>query len=800
MAVSAIVAVFVCRSQDSVTLKGTITNGDHPIVSATVSILDVKDSAVFQSMLSSTDGNFSFTLGKSRHYLLSVTAVGFGKYYSAPILMDQSHTLAPVVLKPEPKTIEAVTVQAKRPFIESKLDKMVVNVDASPISAGSTVLELLEKTPGVTVDRDGNISLKGKQGVLVYIDGRQTYLSAQELADLLRSMPASQLDQVEIITQPSSKYDASGNAGVLNLKTKKLNQVGLNGSLAASVLRGNYTRTGNSFTINSRHKRFNFFANLGYAYRKLDGHQEFYRVFARPNDTYNFDQKSFNVNASNVYNGRIGLDYYIDSKTTIGATVGDNYTHRNQEVITNGSFAPSIAPGIDSSVLGTSASKFDINNLTANINFRKQLKKAGQEFSIDADLISYRYRLDQFTNNKTAYPNTADKRYLLRAILPTSINVYSIKADYAYPLDANRKIEFGAKSSIVNTDNDAPYEKFNENTQQWEDDIRRDHFAYREWVSALYLNYAGKISKWSYQLGFRGENTNSVGKQILLGKKINRNYIQFFPTAFLSYEANKKNYFRFSYGRRLERPNYRDLNPFQRFLDLYTYDQGNPFLTPQFTHNIEAAHSYNNKLTTVLSYSRTTDIINEVIQQDEVTKVILQTKANVATRSNIGLSLNYSSEILKGWNVNVFTNGYRSSFKGFVNGALLDKTVNTFAANMSSTVQFAKTWTAEASGFYQTRMLFTSMFVIDPAYAVSFGISKQLIKGKATVKLNINDAFDIQRSNVHVNHDKVNMLVKNRWDNRWMGLTFTYRFKNGQSIQQRKNSNGAGEEQNRIGG
>ncbi|RYY31363.1 MAG: TonB-dependent receptor, partial [Chitinophagaceae bacterium] len=713
----------------------------------------------------------------------------------AEALENQITTLA---LTERAQALGQVTVVSRRPLVEARLDKMVVNVDASPSNAGATALELLEKSPGVSVDKDGNISLKGKQGVTVLMDGKQTYLSGQDLANLLRSMPASQLDQVEIMTQPSAKFDAAGNSGVINLRTKKAKTMGFNGSVNIGYVQGIYPKSPNSFNFNYRKGKINLFTNGGFTYWEGNNDQILNRKFAQGNNNYVFDQEGKNHNSSRSYNARIGLDYNVDAKTTIGVMAGGSYSLRKSVNNSLGDFFAESTNIVDSSISAVNTTRNPWRNFTANVNYKRTLNKNGREITADIDYIKYSSELDQFTDNRVLYPAAPVNPYFLRAVLPSEIDIYSAKADYVHPLSKETKLEAGVKASYVRTDNNAPYETYDQNSGKWVDDRRKDHFRYDEQISAAYLNFSTQLKKWGFQAGLRGEHTHTKGTQVLIGKSISRDYFQLFPTAYVSYSMNDKNQFGLNYGRRVERPNYQDLNPFQQFLDLYTFNQGNPYLTPQFTNNIELSHIFKSKLSTTINYSYTSDIINDILVQNDETKVTFQTKENVASRRNLGLAISYNAQLTSWWTTSLYGNLYNTYYKGLVNNVMLSSDVTAYMLNFNQQFKFLKTWGAEASGFYQSKTLATSMFVIKPIYVVSFGFSKQILNNKGSLKLSVIDPFRIQKTDVLINHSNINMYVTNRWDNRRVGLTFTYRFSKGQNVQQRRRTTGAQEEQNRV--
>jgi|SRR6218665_603468 len=796
-----IICSVAAQAQDSLSVHGLVTdqqNGKLPAV--TVSLINAADSSLVKLSLTNQEGRYEFHDIRTGKYRIKTSFVGYSQYYSDPFDLDRTKEIASISLQPQAQALGGVTVQSKKPMVEAKLDKMVVNVDASPSNAANNVLELLEKSPGVSVDRDGNISLKGKQGVTVLMDGKQTYLSGQDLANLLKSMSASQLETIEIMTQPSAKYDAAGNSGIINLRTKKTKMMGFNGSVSTSYVQGNYPKSPNSFSFNLRKGKINFFSNGGYTLWINNTDQHLNRRFHNTAVASEFDQSGGQKNTTNSYNLRLGMDYAMTAKTSIGFMVNGTYSRNKGKNISNGNFFNNGDKTPDSTIYALNDRSNTFKNFTANINFRHQLNTDGKELSPDLDYIRYNSELNQYTDNQVRYPNDPVSQYLLRAILPTNIDIYTAKVDYTHPLGKETKFETGVKTSLVKTDNNAPYETWDHAQDKWVDDVRKDHFAYDEQISAVYINFSKQVKKWGFQTGLRGEHTHSTGKQVLIGKSISRDYFQVFPTAYISYSMNDKNQFGLNYGRRINRPNYQDMNPFQRFLDLYTYNQGNPYLTPQFTNNIELSHIFAGRLNTTLNYTYTTDIINDILKQNDETKVTFQTKENVASSRNIGISISYNAPLTKWWTISLYGNAFNNMYKGLVNNVILKTDVNAYFFNFNNQFKFAKTWGAEVSGWYQSKTLYTSMFILDPIYVISFGASKQILKNKGSLKLSVIDPFRLQRSDVNINHSNIDMRVYNTWDNRRVGLTFTYRFSKGQTVQQRKQSGSSQDEQRRIGG
>lgn len=797
----------VAQAQTASKVYGTVRDAEGKTIPAvTVSLLRSKDSSLAKLAVTDKVGQYELVNVKPGAYLLSYTSVGFEKVFSNALEVATAPVeVAPITLpKGEAKNMAAVTVTARRPLVEAKIDRMIVNVDASPTNAGNTALDVLEKSPGITLDRDGNISLKGKQGVIVLMDGKQTYLNGQDLANLLKNLPANQLDQIEIMSQPSAKYDASGNSGVINLKTKKSIAKGFNGSVNLAYVQGRYPKSPNSVNFNYRKNKVNLFSNAGYGY--FEGFNELnlsrkFRDAGTQTDTFSIVQQGNMRFSSKNVNARIGLDYSINKKTSIGFNLNASHSIRSHKGKNISDFLDR-----DNNLVSLneadSRSKDVWKNVGANINLRKALNKPGKEFSADVDLITYSSRNSQVADNYTYTPSKLihGTPYLLKGDTKQDIAIYSAKVDYTQPLEKEAKLEVGAKSSYVKIDNNAPYRSFDHLSNTDTLDSRSDHFVYDENINAAYINYSRQMKKWGVQTGLRLEHTYSIANSLQLSKKIPNNYVQFFPTAYLSYKMNDKNNFGLSYGRRLQRPGYQDLNPFQQILDKYTFQQGNPYLTPQFSDNIELSHNYRGALNTVINYSNTTDIINEVIKQNDETKETFQTKDNIATRRNIGLAVSYNAPITKWWTTSVYVNVFNNHFEGLMNNKPLDVSLTSGMMNMSQQFRFAKTWNAEVNGFYRAKSQEGGIMLADPMGVVSFGLGKQVMKGKGTIKLNVTDPFYIQQFRGLAKFDNVNLKINSRWDNRRVGVNFSYRFSKGQTTQQRKKTGSAQDEQNRVGG
>ena len=809
---SLLAAISIVLSSLAQTSTGKVTGsikdgGNQKIIdAASVSLLRAKDSSIVKTAVADKDGNFSFENIKDGSYLVLASSVGHAKTYSTGFTVSPAQTevrVGVLQLVPSEKSLKEVTVTAKKPFIERKLDRTIVNVDALISNTGSTALEVLEKAPGVTVDKDGNISLKGKAGVLIMVDGKQTYLSAPELTNMLRNMSSNQLEQIEIMTNPSAKYDASGRSGIINIKTKKNKQIGFNGSVSTAYSQGTYSRTSNSLNLNYKNGKVNLFSTLSGNYRNNFQELDIYRRYTNADKTTKaiFEQNSFNTRHRGNYNAKVGADFYLSKKTTVGVVVSGN-TNPEAQNGENTSYLKNSHGMVDSIVQAISSEHATWRSSSVNLNFRHVFDSTGRELTADADYVRYGANRDQNFFNTSYTPQwvlkTGDN---LIGELPSDIKIYSAKIDYSHPLKKGAKIESGVKSSFVETDNTAGYYNVEAGVKTPDYD-KTNRFDYKENINAVYLNYSKEMKKWSVQAGLRLENTNYQGNQfgnpMRTDSSFKNSYTSLFPTLYLGYNPTDKNQFSLSYGRRINRPDYEDLNPFLFFLDKYTYGAGNPFLKPMYSDVFEASHTFRQFLTTTLNYSHTKDLFNEIFSQKDTFATVVS-QGNYGVMNDASISVNAQIPVAKWWNMNLYTEAKYNQFKGMPYDEKLNVHATTFLANMSNQFKFKKGWSAELSGFYRTKGI-EGQIKIKALGQLSAGVQKQVLKNKATVKLNVNDIFRTRNPRGDINFQNTEARFRQYSDNRVATVSFTYRF--GKPIKglQKRKTGGAGDEQNRIKG
>lgn len=806
------------------TISGTVINPEKkPVESATIQLLNAASKALVKTAITDKEGNYNFEKIAEGKYLLSVAATGLVKKTSDAVELTAVNNAVkvPVLeMQAQAKALEGVTVVSQKQFIEQKPDRTVVNVEASPSNAGATALEVLEKSPGVSVDNDGNISLKGKQGVIIMMDGKPTYLSGADLANVLRNLPASALDQIEIMTNPSAKYDAAGNSGMINIKTKKSKTKGSNGSVSLGNISSLYRDNGKeellwkpSVSVNYNYKKnaVNIFSNIVYNNREgrglLDIASRYYDESGKQIDSLNKVNTNFRFRNNN-YTAKVGMDYTPNKKNSYGIVLNGFLFSGHPTPNTSTTFS-NLNGNVFSRLESQTTNDLSWKNFSTNFNYKHTFDSTGTELTADIDYAHYENVSEQLLRTgffDGDYNPTADSMFL-KGHLPSSINIYSLKSDFVKTLKGGVKFEAGIKSSYVKSDNLVDY--LRKSGSNWVPDSRNNHFLYDENINAAYINAGKEIKKWNIQTGLRMENTNTKGYQVSNSSTVKRSYISFFPSAFVSYTADAKNMFTVAASRRLQRPNYQDLNPFTFFLDSLSYRQGNPYLTPQFSYNYELKHTYNNKLSTTLNYTVTTDVISQIIKQTKGSNneiISFLTIDNIARFTNTGIAISAPVKIASWWNTNLYGNLYRNHYQGTYIAIQnnkstvvdLDMAYTSFSFNVNNSFIIGKGWTGELSGWYNYKNV-QQLSLNYPMGQINFGIAKNnLLKGKASLRLSARDPFNWQYYRGLTKYGNIDISIRNRWDNRQYGINFTYRFGKQQG-QQRRKASATEEEQQRVG-
>lgn len=805
---AALISIITQAQQTSV--KITVKNEKHSAIeNATVELLQSKDSSIVKAAFSDNTGLAILENIKFGEYLLRVSYINYATNFSSIIILSQlqpEDSATVITLQLQAKQLETVTVTAKKPFIQKLSDRIVVNVDNSIVSAGSSAMEVLERSPGVNVDQNDNISLRGRSGVIIMIDGKPTAMAGADLANYLKGLPAAAIDKIDLITNPSSKYDAAGNSGIIDIRMKKDQRFGTNGTLTAGYGQGVYPKTNAGTTFNYRNKKINIFGNYNYSYRIGLNHLLLDRNFYSDQGEFNGQDLKDNYSKLKIgaHNTRIGFDFFPGKNTVIGFVTNGNFNQfkrtndNNSEVINN-------QKQKISTFATQAANKDRVKNVVSNINLRHKFDSAGKEITADVDygffnsnsistIATQYYKLD-------GSPLQPD--YILDGDQTGRLKLFTIKSDYSNPLKQNAKLETGFKISFVSADNDAKFWDISNGIPQ--NDINKtNRFYYKENNNAAYVNFNKDFKTFDLQIGLRGEQTNVNTRQVKGNIQWDSSYFQLFPSVFFNYKLAAEKTWGVSISRRIGRPGYSQLNPFLFLIDVTTYSTGQPGLLPQLTWSYELSYTVKS-LNFTLAYSRTKnnhnvaiarfkDVFPNIPSDDNVT---VQIPLNLTASDYFGISVAAPIRINNWWNMVNNGNVFYEKFNGTLGVTRLNAGKPAANIQTNNTFTFKKGWTAELNASLNTGGQYGFM-VGEPQWALSTGVQKILLKGKGTVRLNITDVFWTNLPKAVITY--TNYIEK--WhayrESRVANLTFTYRFGSNKVQQARRRVTGSEEERQRA--
>lgn len=772
---------------------------------ATVLLKKSADSSLAKGMNTDEKGELSVTKLPLGRFTLTLQSTGFKpiKITLEEITSDSKIELGTITLLPLSTELAEVKVTATKPFIEKKLDKTIVNVENSAMAAGNTTMELLERSPGVIVDKDGNIALRGKSGAKIMIDGKISYLTGADLANYLRNLPADQISQLEIMANPSSRYDAAGTGGIINIKLKKNSNIGLNGSANVTLAQGVYSRQAVGLNLNYRKNGWNWFGNGSSVNRISQERNDLTRYFKAQNEVWENGYVFKNENQNTQFKG--GVDWYYSKKTTLGILASGN---ANQFTLHDG-----LNKTIQYTSAGTALTRLNTYNnvgnpaynYAVNFNYKHAFDSTGRELTIDVDFARF---LDNSGSTLRSQFQRGDFTTLRQDSLLLNnansiVDQYSFKLDYVLPSFLKSKWGTGLKSSYVKTDNDLRFQGKNDRAPAYTFLTgQSNHFVYTEQIHAAYLNTERAIGKFSYQLGLRGEWTlaDGLSQAYTANSKdstFHRDYAQLFPSAFFQYDLSTKHSIGFNYSRRIDRPSYGDLNPFVFFLDNYTFKVGNPLLTPQLTNSLELSHTYLGAFSTTLGYSHTTNVITEILKQDTQARKSYQTTANMAERTNYSLGFSLPIPIAKWWTSNTDIYFNRNELVGKVENANLNPTNNQFYFNTNHIFTLPKDFRIEIGGNYFTGGL-ESSFVFGAGGSLNAAIQKTVLNKRGVIRLNAQDLLYTSNPTVFAKYGDLDIVVRPRQDSRVVRLNFSYRFGNMAIKGARERATGLDAEKSRV--
>lgn len=789
-------------------VKGSVKDEQGKALSgATVALKKVKDSALVKLAATNTGGEYSFTGINAGSYFLAVSYTGHVAKNSPSFEVSGTGdvTAPDVALTKASGQLKEVVVAARKPMVEVKADKTILNVEGSVNAVGQDALDLLRKSPGVVVDKDDNLTLSGKNGVQVYVDGRPTPLNGKDLSDYLRTLQSSSIEAIEIISNPSAKYEAAGNAGIINIRLKKNKSYGTNGSVNAGFNQGITPKYNGGFSLNHRNKHVNLFGNYSYNDNTNENNINMHREVA---DTV-FDQASKLLIDNKSHNFKAGMDYFLTKRSTIGIMTNGSFSNMAFNNYSRTEIAAGPNKQLDRILIADNTNDNKKNNVNANLNYR-YADSTGHELNVDADYGAYRNKSDQYQPNFYFNPNNSPLySRIYDMVAPTDIDIYSMKADYEQNFKKGR-LGLGGKISFVESSND--FDRFDVDPASGVgklDILRSNDFIYKENVNAGYINYNRQFKGIMIQAGLRVENTHATGRSkgievdttsgnlIDYDSTFTRDYTNLFPSAAITFNKNPMSQFSFTFSRRIDRPNYQDLNPFEFKLDEYTFRKGNTGLVPQYTNSVGVTHTYKYRLNTTLNYSHVKDIFAQLVDVTEKSKSFI-TQKNLATQDIVSLNISYPFQY-KWYSIFANLNTYYSKYKADL-GVDRKVDLDVVAANFfaQQTFRLGKGWTGEMSGFYSSPTIWQGTIKSRTIWSIDGGVQKTIFKGNGNIKASVSDIFRTFKWKGTSDFAGQHTVASGNFESRQLKLNFTYRFGNSQVKAARQRKTGLEEETKRA--
>ncbi|MFK7936347.1 MAG: TonB-dependent receptor [Saprospiraceae bacterium] len=753
-------------------------NSQQPLDYATVSLYSKRDSSLVAGNITDPTGVFTIETRPGRFYLV----IDFLAYQTKTIdnieLGREQSTadLGTIGIAPEAAALDEVIVTAERSTMTMSLDKRVFNVGKDLGSRGGNAAELLDNVPSVQVDVEGNVSLRGSGNVRILVDGKPSGLVGVGDTDGLRNIPANLIEKVEVITNPSARYEAEGMAGIINIILKKEQKTGINGSFDFTL--GTPDQYGAAINLNYRTSKLNLFTNYGINYRKGPGESSLYSEFYKADTTFITDQFTDRIRSGLSNSIRMGADYFLNDKNILTTA----FTYRvsddnNSAVTTYRDFLNNLDNPLGV-VVRTDDEFEDEYTLEYSLDYKRTFEREGQELT-----ATLRYNdnteeegsdLRNQNFDETLNPNTVTDLFQRSNNKESQQNLI-FQTDYVQPFGEEGKFEAGLRSSFRNIDNDYLVEELTDGI--WESLPGLSNvFAYDENIHAAYLIYGNKVGKLGYQVGLRGEYSD-IRTELKTTNEINpRDYTNLFPSAFLSYDLPQQNSVQVSYSRRVRRPRFWDLNPFFTFSDDRNFFSGNPDLDPEFTDSYEVSHlKYFDKgsLSSAIYYRHTTDVIERITTLDGLGRTIRRPE-NLATQDDIGFEFNANYTPFKWWRLNGNFNFFRSE----TNGDNIDS--NLQAETLTWFTRGTSRWTLWKDMDVQLRFNYrapreTTQGESKSIYSFDLAASRDILNKKGTLTFSVRDIFNSRRRRYSQFSDDFFREGDFQWRARQFTLTLNYR-------------------------
>lgn len=799
-----LLTTFILTAQTT-SIKGQLKDANGaPVVFANVAVYSTADSSLQKVETTAETGHFNLKNLTAGNYFLVATYVGMSDLRKPDIQLEKGQQLDLGELAFAPAAVELVevTVTTSRAIVEVKPDRTVFNVEGTINSVGADALTLLRKAPGVTVDNQDNVNVLGRAGVMIYVDGKRLPLSGQDLSNYLQNLPAEQIDRFDIITNPGAKYEAEGNAGIIDIRLKKDKNLGANGSVNATFSQGRYARANTSANGNYRNKKLNVFGTVG-----MEDSESFMDMnFLSYQNGLVLDEINNHRNDGNGYNYRLGTDFFLSDKHVIGFLVDGGNGKRTSNSVNQISIAKAANPeNVDSLLVAKSIANNDRQRNTFNLNYRFDNRK-GRTLNIDLDYGQYinrskRYQPNQYFNAagdslKTEIINTFDT--------PTDIDIYTAKLDYEEEI-LGGKLGFGGKFSKVVSDNTFLFFDV-ENDVPVQNNRSSNRFKYDESVYAGYFNFARPLGeKWNFSAGLRAEQTDATGDlQAFLPElqepPVELNYLSWFPSAGLTWQVAPQHNLALNYGRRINRPDYQDLNPFNNQISQLSFSKGNPYLRPEIVNNLELGYTLKYRYNAKIAYSRTTDQITRLIAPDEKDpRAGFITWANLAEQTIWSANISAPIDVTEKWNAYLNLSGsHQDNQADYGEGAVVNVQAWSYNIYMQNTITLPYGIKGEVSGWFSGPGIWGGVFRYKTSWSLDLGLQLKFLQERMNVRLSVSDIFYKSGWRGYSEFNGLLSYGNGNWDARRVSASVSYNFGN-EKVKSRKRTTGLEDEGKRVG-
>lgn len=791
---------FTCTShaQDSFRINGQVVDdSEQPLAFANVLLLRETDSSLVKGAISTEEGYFEFNGIPQGGYRLKSSMVGFQET-TTPVFQLSADYTAPRLLLKEGEALGEVVLTATKPLYSQEVDRLVINVENSIVSSGGTALEVLERSPGVVVNRQSNaISVVGKDGVVVMINGKISYVPAASIVQMLDGMSADNIASIELITTPPANFDAEGNAGFINIVLKKNTNLGLNGSYSMSAGYGKGFVTNDNVNFNYRNKSLNVFGSYSFRLDQRDQLFKTSREFRQDGDLLSTSSRTDREPSQRNHNARVGLDYQLSEKTISGVIVTAFDNRWSMDAINSSMDAINGIP--TEFVTLDNKEKNQLQHFGANYNIRHDFN--------DSDFLSFNidYLFYQF-DNPTDYTNTFFdgnmnfvRTALLRSRKDTPLTTWVGKLDYSDQLSEKLKMEIGAKAIQNDFENDVSVEDLING--MWTFDPTLTNFSVLD--ESIWAGYGSLDFTWtektSIKAGLRYEYTDSKLDVNTQGRVVDRQYGLWFPSIFLNRKWTEEFSTNLSYSKRITRPTFNDLAPFVIFFEPNTFISGNASLQPAISNSYKLDFSFKSYFLSFQYTDQDSSIANFQERIDPDTGRLIFEAANLDYTRTFSVIAGIPIKIASWWRTQNNLSYANQEVRSFYLGEPVEQSLGIFNANSTHSFKIIEDLSAELSGFYNGPGFFGNA-LYEEVYGLNLGIQKKLSEKWGTLKFTINDMLDSVEFNGGTDLPDQNILTSNTFDfsNRSFILTYTRNFGNKDLKSNRDRETGSEDERRRV--